>query len=355
MDTNIGTNVNSVATGATSNVSSNTLSVIKYAGFWRRFVGWLIDILIIVIVSYWVLKVINLVFPTSVSASSEFSSSSILSSLLFVVMVEALVNFIIVVLYYTLFEASSMQATVGKYVVGIKITDLGGSKISYGRAFVRRIYSLVSIITLAIGYIVAGFTSRKQTFHDMLAKTVVVVNKPRKGIVLFGIFVLTLIVGGLSDKYLGAGFKFKIEYTGNSGSKYNTREINKDVSGNINLKLENEIDFAKTQAIESALKAFVIYTIGDVAKFYSDPNTVGLYNEDAKSKKISEDRINAIKSRYGGDLVYRVYDEKENASVKAGDNLSGVFVCVDSISINVVTIPASQFNSKTDCSNQILK
>lgn len=175
-----------------------------YAGFWRRFVGWLIDLLILIVITHWALVLVSSFLTTPIPDTLSFSA--FFSALWPTALALIVVDFIIIALYYSLLESSSIQATVGKYIAGLKITTIEGSRISFGKAFVRRIYSLLSIIPIFIGYVVAGFTARKQTFHDMLAKTVVIVNKPKKSIVLVGIVILTIIVGILSDMYLGAGF-----------------------------------------------------------------------------------------------------------------------------------------------------
>jgi hypothetical protein len=117
-------------------------------------------------------------------------------------------------------EGSPIQATVGKYIAGLQITDLQGQRITYGKAFLRRVYSLLSIIPIFIGFFVAGFTAKKQTFHDMLAKTVVIVKQKRSGLILVVIVVVTIILGVLSDKYLGAGFHFSFN---SPTTSYNTQ------------------------------------------------------------------------------------------------------------------------------------
>ena len=185
-------------------MNTNEASDVKYAGFWRRFVGWLIDLLILIVITHWVLVFVSSFLSTPIPDTLSFSAPwpKILALIG--------VDFIIIALYYTLLEASLIQATVGKYIAGLKITDTGGSRISYGKAFARRVYSLISTIPIFTGYLVTSFTPRKQTFHDMIAKTVVVIDKPRKGLVLVGIVILTIVVGMLSEKFLGAGFNVSV-------------------------------------------------------------------------------------------------------------------------------------------------
>jgi uncharacterized RDD family membrane protein YckC len=76
-------------------------------------------------------------------------------------------------IYEAAMESSSKQATVGKMALGLKVTDLEGRRISFPRASGRHFAKLISGVILLIGYIMAGFTQRKQGLHDMIAGTLV--------------------------------------------------------------------------------------------------------------------------------------------------------------------------------------
>jgi uncharacterized RDD family membrane protein YckC len=76
-------------------------------------------------------------------------------------------------LYEALMESSSYQATLGKMVFGMKVTDLHGNRISFERATGRHFAKWLSAMILGIGYIMVGFTERKQGLHDLLAGTLV--------------------------------------------------------------------------------------------------------------------------------------------------------------------------------------
>jgi uncharacterized RDD family membrane protein YckC len=77
-------------------------------------------------------------------------------------------------LYYTYLESGENQATWGKQALGIYVTDLQGNRISFGRASGRFFAKIVTgLIPLGIGYIMAGFTERKQALHDMIASCLV--------------------------------------------------------------------------------------------------------------------------------------------------------------------------------------
>jgi uncharacterized RDD family membrane protein YckC len=76
-------------------------------------------------------------------------------------------------LYEALLESSSYQATLGKMILGMKVTDLYGNRISFERATGRHFAKWLSGLILGIGYIMVGLSERKQGLHDLLAGTLV--------------------------------------------------------------------------------------------------------------------------------------------------------------------------------------
>jgi len=76
-------------------------------------------------------------------------------------------------LYEAFMESSSYQATLGKMIFGMKVTDLNGNRISFERATGRHFAKWLSGLVLCIGYIMVGFTERKQGLHDLIAGTLV--------------------------------------------------------------------------------------------------------------------------------------------------------------------------------------
>jgi len=71
-------------------------------------------------------------------------------------------------------ESSVWQATLGKKTLGLRVTDLQGNRISFGRASGRFFGRIISGLTLFIGYIMAGFTEKKQALHDIIASCLVI-------------------------------------------------------------------------------------------------------------------------------------------------------------------------------------
>jgi len=76
-------------------------------------------------------------------------------------------------LYGAFMESSSYQATLGKMIFGMKVTDLNGNRISFERATGRHFAKWLSGMFLCVGFIMVGLTERKQGLHDLLAGTLV--------------------------------------------------------------------------------------------------------------------------------------------------------------------------------------
>lgn len=76
-------------------------------------------------------------------------------------------------LYYAILESSPQQATLGKMALGLRVTDSNGNRVSFAMASGRHFGKLVSSIVCGAGYLMAAFTEKKQTLHDMMASTLV--------------------------------------------------------------------------------------------------------------------------------------------------------------------------------------
>jgi uncharacterized RDD family membrane protein YckC len=150
-----------------------------YAGFWRRFVAYIIDRLLLAIPS----GILALVFivPAIVTlvgtcGSKECHPAMILPFIMGWIWLAVLIV-IGHVLYFAWFESSRFQATPGKMLLGIIVTDTVGRRISFLRALGRNIGKIISHLMFNIGFIMAGLTAKKQALHDMLADCLVVMKK----------------------------------------------------------------------------------------------------------------------------------------------------------------------------------
>jgi uncharacterized RDD family membrane protein YckC len=77
-------------------------------------------------------------------------------------------------LYFALMESSNKGATLGKMALSLRVTGMNGEKISFAKATGRYFGKIISGMILCIGYIMAGFTEKKQALHDMMAGCLVV-------------------------------------------------------------------------------------------------------------------------------------------------------------------------------------
>jgi uncharacterized RDD family membrane protein YckC len=136
----------------------------QYSGLWRRFIAYLIDSAVVGALPLIVALIIAPIFFTSSRAVAE------LGVIVFVVPVAGTVGW----LYYSLMESSGFQATLGKRVMGLKVTGLKGEPVSFGRASGRFFAKILSSMLLMLGYVMAAFTARKQALHDIIAGCVVI-------------------------------------------------------------------------------------------------------------------------------------------------------------------------------------
>ena len=78
-------------------------------------------------------------------------------------------SFILVWLYYALLESSPWQATLGKWCMGYRVTDLYGARISFIRATARHLAIALSVLPFGLGFLLVLVSERKQALHDMVA------------------------------------------------------------------------------------------------------------------------------------------------------------------------------------------
>ena len=77
-------------------------------------------------------------------------------------------------LYFAGMESSSNMGTIGKIIVGIKVVDEQGERISFLNATGRYFAKIISTAILFIGFIMAAYDVNRQALHDKLAKTFVI-------------------------------------------------------------------------------------------------------------------------------------------------------------------------------------
>jgi uncharacterized RDD family membrane protein YckC len=120
------------------------------AGFWRRFVGWLIDAII--------LGIVNAILRSGLSSGTGL-----------------VLGLVVDLIYFTALIGGNRGQTVGQMAMGIRVIDFNtGGPIGYGRALIRWLVSIVSGVVILIGYLWMLWDREKQCWHDKAANDVVV-------------------------------------------------------------------------------------------------------------------------------------------------------------------------------------
>lgn len=188
------------------NNNNQTLVSLNYAGFWQRFLAYLIDLAILAILGASIGYIFGFTFPSlsssyytysTTAAANNAGASGLISSiggtfgglgsffLLIAIftattgsgpdIIPTFLTVILCWLYFTGLEAfSKQQATIGKMVLGLAVTDVNGHDISFAKANMRYWLKTVSSIGFYIGYLIIGLHQKKQSLHDLLAGTVVI-------------------------------------------------------------------------------------------------------------------------------------------------------------------------------------
>ena len=145
----------------------------QYGGFWIRFVAHLIDSAVVnVVLVPVVVLLMGGYFATHRGFGQDPQQPPDPAFFLLVALV-GIIAFVAVWFYEALMTSSSKQATLGKMAFRMKITDSKGARLSFGHATGRFFAKMISGFTFGIGYVMAGFTERKQALHDMIAGTLV--------------------------------------------------------------------------------------------------------------------------------------------------------------------------------------
>ena len=157
------------------------LPYIPVKGFWIRFAAFIIDLILAVI---WLLGVGILLVYIGPQSEMDLSGSGVTAMAVIAV---------VFLLFKLMMDSSKFQGTLGKYVTNIKIVDENGQRITRSKSFLRTgVYSLMlfgsryidgiinpsndvgSIFILGLlGFIMIGFTKKKQGLHDMASRTFV--------------------------------------------------------------------------------------------------------------------------------------------------------------------------------------
>jgi uncharacterized RDD family membrane protein YckC len=144
----------------------------KYAGFWTRLLAWLIDAAILGTGGAMISSLIGGLVGGALMVTGDD-----ITKIIFVnVIIGFVIGFILDWLYHTIGESSARRTTIGKKALGLIVVNTNGSRMSFLRANGRYWGKILSGLLIGIGYLMVGFTARKQGLHDMMAGTIVIRN-----------------------------------------------------------------------------------------------------------------------------------------------------------------------------------
>jgi uncharacterized RDD family membrane protein YckC len=150
---------------------------IHYGGFWRRGLAFFIDSMILYIFSTALFAAWITITHTPVE-SYEFFILSNTSPEIFmgVILPYYGISVLLNITYFTYFHGTIGQ-TPGKKLLGLKVIDISGGKMTLGIAFLRWVGYIISKLFLFLGFIWIAFDRRKQGWHDKIAGTCVIRTK----------------------------------------------------------------------------------------------------------------------------------------------------------------------------------
>jgi uncharacterized RDD family membrane protein YckC len=137
-----------------------------YAGFWLRFAAAVVDALVM-FVPFVVITFIVVVIYKLASAANERGAA------LVIFVVWPVLAILATSFYFASLESSPRRATLGKMAVALYVSDIEGRRLTLGRAMGRTLAKYLSILTVGIGFVMCGFTEKKQALHDKITSCLV--------------------------------------------------------------------------------------------------------------------------------------------------------------------------------------
>ncbi|MGA2919424.1 RDD family protein [Methanoregula sp.] len=156
-----------------------------YAGLGRRLIAFIVDFILVLIAGGIAIAFFSLsnglkyAYFMTVSGVSyhDLTEAGTLDAALGPIVAAFGMFFVIVPwLYFAGFESSRSQATPGKVLMSLVVTDLEGNKPSFARTTLRFFGKYISALIIFIGFIMIGFTKKHQGLHDRIAGCLVLLQ-----------------------------------------------------------------------------------------------------------------------------------------------------------------------------------
>ena len=166
---------------ATESLPTRETGQYVYAGFWRRVPAYLLDGLLIILAAMALDTAYLIVTGQPLSTAYPVTETPDRISVSyhptdFGFFMEIAIS----IAYFAFFESSKYRATPGKLAMGLVVVDEQGRRLSLQRALLRAIGKLASLTLFFLGFLMAGWTARKQALHDFFVESLVMkrIEKP---------------------------------------------------------------------------------------------------------------------------------------------------------------------------------
>ena len=213
-------------TSISEGVQSSFTNEVKYAGFWKRLIAYLVDYSIITIISF-VLTISlfgsggmskDFEYIIDINQSETFEELKEITDEYQVTREEGsstgiatVFSIVLILIYQALFLVNYDGATPGRRLLGIKVIKNDNTPITYPVVIVRFLSSILSSFVLFLGYLSIAFDKKKRGWHDRIAKTLVIQTK-EKSRVFLGV-IISLIVPGILISIIASGIIKMVDIT----------------------------------------------------------------------------------------------------------------------------------------------
>jgi uncharacterized RDD family membrane protein YckC len=153
----------------------NADSSLQCAGFGLRLAAYLMDVIPIILLIGAVFYLF-FGFDETLQRYSSRAPDDIDARIEFLVQRNQIrdLSFLAYIVYCAILEGSPLRGTIGKRLLGLRVTDNRGQYLTVGRSFARNFAKIVSYLPCGLGFLWALWSKQKRAWHDMLARTLVV-------------------------------------------------------------------------------------------------------------------------------------------------------------------------------------
>lgn len=141
---------------------------LKFTGVGKRAMAFLLDLLIIFVLTYllsFILKLFFLIFG-GIKGTDTFEES--------VILIRSVIAFVISFMYFSFLTSTSLSSTLGQFFLKMKVVDHEENHITLPNSIGRYFATYLSFLSLGLGLFMALYNQNRQTLHDKLCKTFVI-------------------------------------------------------------------------------------------------------------------------------------------------------------------------------------